>query len=310
MKFDLPFRKPANDGWLAVSLGEGHARFAHVRPAARPAVSSLEEREWNTAEPREFERITKQVQVSRYRCTTLLAQTDYQIILVESPNVKREELKAAVRWRVQDMIDYHVHDATIDVLDVPSIGTSQRPATMYVIVTKNDTVRQTMSRFEEVGIPLSVIDIPDTAQRNIAALYESPERALLALSFDLDGGLITITSGGELYVSRRLDILYSQVNAEAATRERAFDRVLVEVQRSIDHFDRNFSQLPVERVMLAPMQESEALVAHLAANLQLPVAAMDLVDVLDLPPLYLAAPADVRARWFRLIGAGLRVEKT
>lgn len=307
MKLDFPFRKRTSEGWLAVWLSEGNARFAHVKPGARPAVLSLEEREWDAADPKALERVTKQVHASRYRCTTLLAQSDYQILLVEAPNVKPDELKAAVRWRIKDMIDYHLHDATIDVLDVPAIAAPQRPATMYVVSTKNQTVQQLVDRFDAARIPLTVIDIPDTAQRNIAALYESPQRALLTASFDIDGGLITITSGGELYVSRRLDIGYAQVNGEE--RERAFDRVLVEVQRSLDHFERNFSQLTVERVLLAPMAQSEALVTHLAANLQLPVAAMELVDVMDLPPVYLAAPADVRARWFRLIGAGLRVEE-
>src|SRR5437763_3294164 len=211
------------------------------------------------------------------------------MLLVESPNVKREELKAAVRWRIKDMIDYHLDDATIDVLDVPVIGVAQRPATMYVVVTKNQLLRQLISRFEAAEIPLAVIDIPDAAQRNIAALYESAKRALLTLSFDVDGGLITITSAGELYVSRRLEIGYAQVNAEPDARQRAFDRVVVEVQRSLDHFERNFSQLSVERVLLAPMQEGESLETHLAGNLQLPVAAMELTEVMDLPPVYLAA---------------------
>jgi len=292
-----PLGKRTQEGWMAVSLAEGRARFAHVRPGERPAVLSLEEREWDGMDTRTLERVTKQVHTRRYRCTTVLAQSDYHMLLVEAPNVKRDELKAAVRWRIKDMIDYHVDDATIDVLDVPAIKGPQRPATMYAVVSKSDKLRQLIARFETVGIDLAAIDIPDTAQRNIAALYESPQRALLTLSFDGDDGLLTITSSGELYVCRKLD-----------GQQRAFDRVLIEVQRSLDHFERNFSQLAVERLLLAPMQESEALVAHLGANLQLPVAAMDLIEVMDLPPVYLAAPADVRARWFRLIGAGLRVE--
>jgi MSHA biogenesis protein MshI len=292
-----PLGKRTQEGWMAVSLEAGRARFAHVRPGERPAVLSLEEREWDGVDTRTLERVTKQVHTSRYRCTTVLAQSDYQMLLVESPNVKRDELKAAVRWRIKDMIDYHVDDATIDVLDVPAIKGPQRPATMYAVVSKSDRLRQLIARFEAAGIDLAVIDVPDSAQRNIAALYESPQRALLTLSFDADGGLMTITSAGELYVCRRLE-----------GHQRALDRVLIEVQRSLDHFERNFSQLTVERVLVAPMQESEALVAHLGGHLQLPVAAMDLIDVMDLPPAYLAAPADIRARWFRLIGAGLRVE--
>jgi MSHA biogenesis protein MshI len=283
-----PLRKRTHEGWLAVSLEEGRARFAHVRPGARPAVLSLEEQEWDGA---------KHLHAGRFRCTTVLTQSEYHMLLVESPNVKRDELKAAVRWRIKDMIDYHVDDATIDVLDVPALKGPQRPATMYAVVSKSDTLRQLIARFESAGIDLAVIDIPDTAQRNIAALYESPLRALLTLSFDGDDGLLTISAAGELYVCRKLD-----------GHQRGFDRVLIEVQRSLDHFERNFSQLAVERVLLAPMPESDALVAHLAANLPLPVAAIDLIDVMDLPPAYLNAPVEIQARWFRLIGAGLRVE--
>jgi hypothetical protein len=61
---------------------------------------------------------------------------------------------------------------------------------------------------------------------------------------------------------------------------------------------------------VAPMAQADALVAHLAANVYLPVEAMDLAAVIDLPEEYAAALPDVRAGWFRLIGAGLRVEET
>lgn len=293
---------------MVISLGEGNARFAHVTSGPRPAVVALEEREWDAADAKARERILKPLRLGQYRCTTVISQADYQMLLVESPNVKREEMKAAVRWRVKDMIDYPVDGATVDVLDVPGGAGSQRPASLYAVVSKSDTLRQVIERFEAARISLEVIDIADTAQRNIAALYESPGRAVMTLSFDQDGGLITVTSEGELYVSRRLDIAYAHVTGATAQRERAFDRVVVEVQRSLDHFERNFSQLSIDRVLLAPMPQADALMAHLSAQLQPKVSAMDLADVMDLPPVYLAAPADVRARWFRLIGAGLRVE--
>lgn len=305
MKLDFPFRRRINEGWLVVWLGEGKARFAHVKPGTRPAVVSLVERDWDKADPQALERVVKQAQVGRYRCTTVLAQSDYQMLLVEAPNVKRDELKAAVRWRIKDMIEYRVDEAAIDVLQVPAAPGAQRPATMYVVATRNDFVRGLIDRFESADIPLTVIDIPDTSQRNVAALYESPQRALLSLSFDADGGLITMTSGGELFVSRRLDIGQAQMAGEPTT-QRAYERVVIEVQRSLDHFERNFSHLSTDRVLVAPMQHGEALAAHLGANLQLPVAAMDLGEVMDLPAVYHAAPAEIRAHWFRLIGAGLR----
>src|SRR5204862_6894119 len=135
-------------------------------PGARPAVVSREEREWDSGDPKGLERVVKQAHASRYRCTTVLAQADYQMLLVEAPNVKREELKAAVRWRIKDMIDYPVDGATVDVLDVPMVSAPQRPRTMYVVASRNDLLRQLIARFETAEIQLAVIDIPDAAQRN------------------------------------------------------------------------------------------------------------------------------------------------
>ncbi|HYL88135.1 MAG TPA: agglutinin biogenesis protein MshI [Burkholderiales bacterium] len=244
--------------------------------------------------------------MTAYRCTTVLAPSEYQILQVEAPNVKREELKSAVRWRIKDMIDYPVNDATIDVLDMPAHAAPQRSATMYVVAARSEAVKRVMGQFAAAGLPLVVIDIPDTCQRNVAALYESPGRALLSLSFDEEAGLMTITAGGELFLSRRLDIGYPQLGDSA--ERRAIERVLVELQRSLDHFERNFSSLPIERILVAPMPHAEPLVEHLRGQIQLPVLSMDLGEVMDLPPQYLADPPEARARWFRLIGAGLRVE--
>jgi MSHA biogenesis protein MshI len=305
-----PFKRRATPGWLVVSLADGMARFAHVKPGPRPAVHFLEERQWDAKEPKDLERSAKALGAGSFQCTTVLAQPEYQILLVEAPNLKRDELRSAMRWRIKDMIDYHVDEATLDVLDVPSPRSgATRPPSMYVVVTRSATIQGVISRFDQARIPLAVIDVPDTAQRNIAALYEPADRGVLTLSFDVDGGLITVSAGGELYLSRRLDIGYVQVNAEGGEHEHAFDRVLVEVQRSLDHFERNFAQVAVAKVLVAPMAQGAALASHLAANLYLPVEPMELADKMDLPQAYTLASPEKRAAWFRLIGAGLRVEE-
>src|SRR5687767_13926251 len=98
-----PIQKKHAPGWLAVTVREGSARFAHVKPGSRPAVMFLEERTWTATEPKSLERVARQMEAQRYRCTTLLAQSECQLLQVEAPNVKRDELKAALRWRVKDM---------------------------------------------------------------------------------------------------------------------------------------------------------------------------------------------------------------
>jgi MSHA biogenesis protein MshI len=306
------WNRGAAPGWLAIELGEGSVSLAHVVPeGGQPALKFAEERPWDAAEPKSLERVAREFGVKRFRCTTLLKPQEYNILLVEAPAVKPEELRSAVRWRIKDMLDYHVDDATIDVLDVPvPAGTTQRAHYMYTVAARNDTIRATLERFNAGGIPLAVIDIPDTAQRNVAVRLETEQRGVVALTFDADGGLVTVSFKGELYLSRRLDLTAVQLT-EAAGDERArlLDRVLVETQRSLDHCERTYPFFSLSRVVIGPFAGDAALRAHLAANLYLPVEGLELSQVVRLPAEARAWNSAQQARWLKLIGAGLRVEK-
>jgi MSHA biogenesis protein MshI len=302
----------AEPGWLAVDFGERTVSMAHVRPVAgRPVVEFAEERPWDPADPRSLQKVTREFDAQHFRCITLLRPSEYQILLVEAPAVKREELKAAIRWRIKDMIDYSVDQATLDMLDLPlPAGAETRPHQMYAVASRSETIRTTIERFAKAGMSLAVIDIPDTAQRNVVALFESERRGVMALSFDDHGGLMTVNFLGELYLSRRLDLTGTQlIDSSGEERARLLDRVLVETQRSLDHCERSFPFFSLGRVLLGPMPEDVGLAAHLAAHLYLPVDALDMGQVMRLPGSTAAWDAEDRAHWLKLIGSGLRVEK-
>jgi MSHA biogenesis protein MshI len=299
-------------GWLAVDLGEDSVSLAHVLPGADGAASVefAEERSWDAAEPKSLEQVAREFGVKRFQCTTILKPDQYQILLVEAPAVKPEELKAAVRWRIKDMLDYHVDDATIDVLDVPvPAGASTRLHYMYTVAARNETIRATIDRFAAAGMPLAVIDIPDTAQRNLATRLEADQRAVVTLTFDTHGGLITVSFNGELYLSRRLDVTLAQLaDADGDLGGRIFDRVLVETQRSLDHCERTYPFFTLGRLVVGPFPGGAGLLEHLAANLYLPPESLDLGQLVRLPASASSWTPAQQARWLKLIGAGLRVE--
>jgi MSHA biogenesis protein MshI len=311
MKFLSLFDRRTAPGWLAVELGEGRVSLAHVVPdGGQPEVKFAEQRAWDVTDPKSLERVVREFGTKRFRCTTLLKPQEYNILLVEAPVVKPEELKAAMRWRIKDMLDYHVDDATIDVLDVPvPAGTAQRARHMYTVAARNDTIRATLDRFAAAGIPLAVIDIPDTAQRNLAVRLESEQRAVAALTFDEQGGLMTVSYAGELYLSRRLDVTVVELaNSGGELRERLFDRVLTETQRSLDYCERTYPFFTFGRLVIGPFAGDAALRAHLAASLYLPVEALELGQVVRLPAEAAAWSTEQQAHWLKLVGAGLRVE--
>ena len=128
------------------------------------------------------------------------------------------------------------------------------------------------------------------------------------LYFSDDFGLLTITCGGELYLSRRIEVGMSRfLSANIETRTELLNRAVLELQRSFDHFDRQFHFVPVSKLLLGPEPEETGLYEHLKANLDLPVERVDLPGHLDFDG---REEPDAAAQWqlFHLIGASLRNE--
>ena len=300
-------------GWMSINIQDDGVYVAHVirRPAAKPQVAMVGF--FRTDRVRALEKLAKAGHAGRYSCTNVLNPGEYQLLSVEAPNVPREELKTAIRWRLKDLLDIHINDATFDVMDVPSDKNSpERKGVMYVVAAHEQLIKQRQTLFEEAGIPLSVIDIPEMAQRNISVLLEPDGRAVALLSFDAKGGLLTITFAGELYLSRRIEVTLAQLlSGDAEFRNACYDRTTLELQRSFDHFDRQYQSISVAKLVLAPMDDGGAgLRDYLAANLYMPVESLDLQAVFDLSGVTQLQTMHEQQLYFMNLGAALRQEVT
>jgi MSHA biogenesis protein MshI len=261
--------------------------------------------------PEALEKIARDLQAASFQVATLLGGREYQMLAVEAPNVQPDELKAAVRWRLKDMLDFHVDDATIDVLDIPADKSAAgRASTMFAVAARNAIIEARQLLFAGAKVELEVIDIPEMAQRNISALLEPEGRGLAMLSFNDDGGLLTVTFGGELYLSRRIDAGIDLVRElDPERRNQTYDKITLELQRSLDHFDRQFHFVTVSKLLLAPLPTA-ALHDYLSSNLYMPVDALDLATVLDLSKVPEMQSAELQQRHFLTLGAALRLEET
>jgi MSHA biogenesis protein MshI len=300
------------DCWLTIAfLGDGIAAASVRRDgAAKPMVDLLHFFP-KGAGADTLEKIGRELHASDYQCLTVLGGGEYQVFAVDAPNVPAEELKTAVRWRLKDMLDFHIDDATIDVLEIPVDKSSASRANqgLFAVAARNSVIEQRQGVFAAAKIGLSVIDIPETAQRNIAAMVEPEGRAVAMLSFGEDGGLLTVTFGGELYLTRRIDVMLAQLlDADHDRKHASFDKITLEVQRSLDHFDRQFHAISLSRLVLAPSGAS-GLEEYLSSNLYTPVATLDLAEVLDLTGAPGLAGAAQQQKFFLALGAALRHEE-
>lgn len=305
------FGRRRNSGLTAVHLHPDRVDVARIaRTGLRPKVELCASFPNRGGELETLSQARKRLHLDRHRCATLLSGADYRLQLLDAPNVPEQEIKAATRWRLKDALDYPVDAATVDVFFVPSDPAAPtRARLLYAVAASNETIGARMDLFAHAGVPLAVIDIPEMAQRNLAALFEVERRALALLSFTQQRGLLTFTSGGELYVARRIETgLAAMAAAQGDLKAQLFERIVLEVQRSLDHFERQFSALPVARLLLAPMPDELGLDSYLAQNLYVPVEVARLEAVLDLQAVPELAAPETQSRSFLALGAALRDE--
>jgi len=294
-------------GWLAIAIGrDGVAVSAVERGADARLRLGLAAFFPGTASVELIDRMARETQSNAHHCVALLGGGEYQILNVEAPNVPREEMKTAVRWRLKDILDFPVAEATLDVLDIPLDASSRAQQSVFVVAARNSVIAPRQKLFLEAKAGLHAIDVPEMAQRNVSAMLEPEGRGIAMLSFGDDGGLLTVSYRGELYLSRRFDVTLTQLlEPDHDRKHQSFDKITLELQRSLDHFERQYSFISIAKLVLGPSSVI-GLDEYLSSNLYTPVETLDLAALFDLSRTPELADKAQQQRFFLAIGAALR----
>ncbi len=246
-------------------------RLCHSEPIRGNALSALQ-------------RMGATLGLQGFACGAVLVRQECRLLMVEKPNVPAEEVREAVRWRLPGMIDYPPEQAVVDTLPVAiDLEGGNHATSMYAVTAERQRVAALTEQFRRCEIPLRTIDVADLALRNLAALFAEPGAGVAMAWFDAQGSGIVFVAGGELCLVRHLDATLAEVReALASDQEFQFVRIELALQRALDHFDRNFTAVPINRLLLAPFADAAELAARLTGHLSLPVVPADLGRVLDL----------------------------
>jgi MSHA biogenesis protein MshI len=272
-----------------------------------PAITLFDFRPWgDQGQEKTLAKLAADHDLARSRCTTILDTNEYTLLLTEAPDVPPDELRAAIRWRIKELIDFHINDATLDVFDLPGEKAAGRARSMYAVAARSAAIQKRADMMSAAGINLDVIDIPEMAQRNLAALLPDDAKGVVLLSLTPGGGLITITKQAEIYLSRSIDVGIDMLTQSPDTAE-LFDRIALEVQRSLDYYDSHFRQAPINTLALAPMsREIPGLADYLKANLNANVLTMDLTQLMKCEA---QIPPALQSVCLNALGAALRQEE-
>lgn len=304
----ISVKKSFEPGWLAIAPGEGRADFIHVQrvKGSAPKVLLAESMERGGDDVLMLSSLRKPFGLGGKRCTALLRHGEYQFIQTDAVEGDSDEAREIVRWKLKDQVEFSIETAVVDLLPIPSAG---RTPQVFAAIAPESAVGPLIRSFQAAKVPLTTIDLPEMSQRNLAALFEEDGRGLATLIFDDIEGLFTFTVNGELLVVRHVEISVRQIiAADKERREMLFERIALDVQRSLDNFDRMYSSIPLSRLIVAPIPGVDDFIDYLRGNLTVPVSPMDLGSVLDMESVPALLDPLRQFQCLRGLGAALRDE--
>jgi MSHA biogenesis protein MshI len=240
--------------------------------------------------------LVRRLGAQRANCVLTIAPDSYHLMLIERPNVPDGELRDAARWRVQEYLEFPAVDAVIDVFPFPEAATRGRTPMVYVVASARERIETAVRLVTQAGLAPVCVDIAELTLRNLVhRIYPSAEHSIALLRLTPAGGIVNVTRGDELFLSRRISGV--PVAFDEATWDSFKDTLLLQVQRSIDYYESALSQPQANCLLVASSHGwHERIVAHLESMLPLPVRSLGSVlpdalaiDVFDPQPRRLAA---------------------
>lgn len=203
---------------------------------------------------------------------------DYQLVQVEAPEVLPSEMRAAIRWKLKDAINFNVDEAAVDVFEIPEPARKTQAKMLFAVAARESAVQRISGALKPVAKGFNAIDIPELCLRNISACLPQDMKGVAILAVQDGVAQLVITRQGVMHVTRRID-LRGGFNPHKQTKESSnidAGSLALELQRSLDYYESHYDQTPIGDLVIAPANEaSRTLAAALKEETSLRISVLD-----------------------------------
>jgi len=210
----------------------------------------------------------------------ILTPKNYQLLMIDAPGVPKEELLSALQWKLRDLIDFPMEDATIDYFDIPAKRASDDGKLGFVVVSKTNQIMELQQAVTQAGYNLKSIDIPEMAIRNLALLGNFGTKPTAIVRLTNRGGNVIYMREGMIFMNRQFELsLELLLESEFDDNEEAHsiqESLALEIQRSIDYCASYLRQPVATEIVLTPInKEHPAFLTYIHQTLGIEVVSMD-----------------------------------
>lgn len=301
-----------HDARAGIALSEGSFAVAVVRRdgVGKPALDHCGLHAAASDPVPALKSVLEKLGIARIPTCAVIGGDDYQIVQVEAPDVLPSEMRAAVRWRLRDVIDFSVDEATVDVFEIPDPVRRTQGKMLFAVAARLTAVQRIAASVRAAAKGFDSIDIPELCLRNLSALLPQDHKGVAMLALNDRFAQLMITRQGVMYLTRSIEIgRVGDTGRGADGRDTPIDAgaLALELQRSLDYYESHYDQTPIGDLVIAPPDaRAQRLAGELKNETSLRVSTLDVRDLFSV-----AQSGEVVIDWHTLmaLGAALRDDK-
>lgn len=222
-------------------------------------------------------------------CVAVIANAHYQCHLIEKPNVAANEMRAAIQWRLSDLMESNVDNLAFDYFEVASA----KDAYLYVVTIEKNKLEQIISVMTGAKLKPVRIEIAECA---LAQLYcEAHTKVTLPKVI-----IHQVHDKIHCQIIKGTDVLFVRQVEMPATDDvnQLCHELALIIQRSLDYCTSNLMDLSNALILLEPNEVFESTKSKLQDILGLQVESLYKLSVVQLaePSYALLAASGALAR--------------
>lgn len=212
----------------------------------------------------------------RKRCSLILRPGQYQLLLTQMPDVAELERNSALRWQIKDLLDIPVEQAAIDCFPLPDDAYYGRKKMTYAAAASKELIGEYAELLEDAGLDLASVQVAEIAMHKLMRRVTNEASGVAMLFLDERRGFVNLCNELNIYQTRGIDVPVD------LSSDLAIDTILLEIQRSLDYYERQLGKGVISCLYHFPFEASRVGVArHLEKHLGLPIEQLEYSSLFD-----------------------------
>jgi MSHA biogenesis protein MshI len=236
-------------------------------------------------------------------CHLILPPSQYQLQLMDVPQVPENEIAKTLRWQLKGLIDYPLNDIVVDAFVVPPHGPGARRKKVFTAITLQSALINKIAVLKRCLLNVTAVSISVLALKKLLSHVRiTADSPCLVISFDEGLCQLYVFYEDNLYLYRTLPM------SENITlpKDTAHEDLLLEIQRSIDYCLTELKFPEPKQIIFTPsFYQARDLLIFLGESLNKEVIMMELNPFFTSPPV----EPEKMAQGFYAVGGALLLRR-